>query len=71
MLINLAVVLLVRAMIDTRSMETEFRGGIGNFGTIGCQFYIIGSQVSAVVIHASIVIICLDITFSLSQTRKA
>ena len=71
MLINLAVVVLVRAMIDTRSMETEFRGGIGNFGTVGCQFYIIGSHVSAVVISASIVIICLDITFSLPQTRKA
>ena len=70
MLVNLAVVLLLHGVIDTRTMETESRGGIGNFGTMGCQFYIIGLKVSNVVMHASIVIICLDVTFSLPQPER-
>ena len=71
MLINMAVADLIHAMVVTRSMETESRGGIGNFASIGCQFYIIGSKVTGVVIYASTTIICLDITFRLPQTRKA
>ena len=71
MLINIAVVDLIHAMVVTRSIETESRGGIGNFGSIGCQFYIIGSKVTGVVIYSCTGIICLDITFRLPQTRKA
>ena len=70
-LVNLAVATLIRALIVTRDIEIEFRGGIGNFGTVGCFFYHVGSIWSAFVINASILTIFVDCTFNLPQSRKA
>ena len=70
-LVNLAVAVLIRAMIVTRDIEIEFRGGLGNFGTTGCFFYHIGSMLSGFVINASTLTIFLDCTFNLPQSRKA
>ena len=70
MLVNLAVAVLIRAMVITREMETESRGGMPNFGTVGCHLYYIGLGMSICLSNAAIVIICLDATFDLPQSRK-
>lgn len=71
MLIHMAVSIFVRTMVFTREMETESRGGIGNFGTVGCHLYFIGYMVSSIVFNAAFVTICLDTTFTLPQSRRA
>ena len=71
MLVHLAVTIFVRAMLFTREMERESRGGSGNFGTVGCHFYLIGYAASAFVFNAAFVILCLDTTFGLPEGRKA
>ena len=70
MLINLAVAVLIRAMAVTRDTEAESRGGMQNFGPLGCHFYYTGLGISICVSNAAIVIICLDATFDLSQSLK-
>ena len=70
MLINLAVAVLIRAMVVTRDIETESRGGMQNFGPLGCHFYYIGLGISICVSNTAIVIICLDATFDLPQNLK-
>ena len=69
MLINLAVAVLIRAMtVVVRDIESDSRGGIENFGTVGCHVYHNGYNVSEAVINAAILIICLDTTFSFPQS---
>ena len=70
MLMHLAVTIFIRAMVFTREIERESRGGHGNFGTVGCHFYFIGYSLSATVFIAAFVVICLDTTFSLPQRWK-
>ena len=68
MLINLSVALLLHAIaVVSRDKETESRGRMENFGTMGCHFYFMGQNMSIIVINAAIAIICLDTTFSLPQ----
>ena len=70
MLINLAIAVLIRAMtVVVRDIESDSRGGIENFGTVGCHVYHNGYNVSEAVINAAILIICLDTTFSFPQSR--
>ena len=69
MLINLALAVLLHDVILAREMESEARGGVGNFGTVGCNFYYFAYTVSGFVIHATIIIICIDTTFSLPRSR--
>ena len=57
----------MHAMVVTRSMETESRGGIGNFGIVGCHLYFIALKGFIVVMDISVVIICLDVTCHLPQ----
>ena len=68
-LINLAVAVLLHDVILAKEMESEARGGVGNFGTVGCNFYYFAYTVSGFVIHVAIIIICIDTTFSLPQSR--
>ena len=68
-LINLAVAVLLHDVILAKEMESEARGGVGNFGTVGCNFYYFAYTLSGLVIHVAIIIICIDTTFSLPQSR--
>ena len=71
MLSNLAVAMLIRAMVATaRNIETESRG-MANFGTVGCFLWYNGRIFSRSAVNASIITICLDATFNLPQSRKA
>ena len=69
MLINLAVAVLLHDVLLAKEMESEARGGVGNYGTVGCNFYYFAYTASGFVIHAAIIIICIDTTFSLPQSR--
>ena len=69
MLINLAIAVLLHDVILAKEMESEARGGVGNFGTVGCNFYYFAYTLSGFVIHVAIIIICIDTTFSLPQSR--
>ena len=72
MLINLAIAIIIRAMVVvSREIETVSRGGIGNFGTLGCHVYLIGMFSALCAANVAIAIICLDVSFSLPQNRKA
>ena len=71
MLINLAVAVVCEGITIAKTIETEFRGGIGNFGTIGCHLYFIALIFFRYVINASIITVFLDSTFNLPQSRKA
>ena len=69
--ISLIVAILIRAMVVvSRDIETVSRGGIGNFGTLGCHLYSMERFSSGCAANVAIAIICLDVTFSLPQNRK-
>ena len=70
MLINLSVAVLIKGLIFTRHIEAEVRGR-QNFGTLGCHLYYIGMAMSYYAANGSFVVICLDSTFSLPQSRVA
>ena len=71
MLINLAVAMLIRAMVvTTRNIENESRG-MDNFGTVGCFLWYNCWIFSKSAVNASIITICLDATFNLPPSRKA
>ena len=70
-LINLAVAVLIDGLIITRNIEMEARAGRPNFGTLGCHLFIMGLAVSVCAINGSFIVLCLNSTFCLPQSRVA